>query len=111
VRAWDVPEETVAHLLGLEIPVILVHRGRGKGRRTVICTDLELGRQRILRHLKRRWGIEVMFRMLREHFVFSHGLRVGWSDPLGPATAGRGAESGEKCSPEPAFLPLIEQPP
>lgn len=39
-RAWDVPEETVAYLQGLEIPVKVVHRGQGKGRRTVICTDL-----------------------------------------------------------------------
>lgn len=67
-RAWDVPEETIAYLQGLEIPVEIVHRGRGKGRRTVICTDLEIGRRQILRHLKRRWGIEVMFRMLKEHF-------------------------------------------
>ena len=67
-RAWDVPEETIAHLQGLEIPVKIVHRGRGKGRRTVICTDLAIGRRQILRHLKRRWGIEVMFKMLKEHF-------------------------------------------
>jgi len=67
-RAWDVLEETIAYLQGLEIPVKIVHRGRGKGRQTVICTDLELGRQQILRHLKRRWGVEVMFRMLKEHF-------------------------------------------
>jgi len=67
-RAWDVPEETVAHLQGLEIPVKIVHRGRGKGRRTVICTDLAIGCQQILRHLKRRWGVEVMFKMLKEHF-------------------------------------------
>lgn len=53
-QAWDVPEETVAYLQGLEIPVKVVHRGEGKGRRTVICTDLRLGRQQILRHLKRR---------------------------------------------------------
>jgi hypothetical protein len=67
-RAWDVPEETIAYLQGLEIPVVVVHRGRGRGRRTVICTDLTLGRQQILRHLKRRWGIEVMFKTLKEHF-------------------------------------------
>ena len=67
-RAWEVAEETVAPLQGLEIPVRIVHRGRGKGRRTVISTDLSLNRQQILRHLKRRWGIEVMFRMLKEHF-------------------------------------------
>ena len=48
----------------------IVHRGRGKGRskRTVISTDLSLGRRQILRYLKRRWGIEVMFKMLKEHF-------------------------------------------
>jgi len=67
-RAWDVPEETIAYLQGLEIPVKIVHRGRGKGRRTVISTDLSLGRRQILRHLKQRWGVEVMFRMLKEHF-------------------------------------------
>jgi len=67
-RAWDVPEETVAYLQGLEIPVKVLHRGWGKGRRTVISTDLSLGRRQILRHLKRRWGIEVMFKMLKEHF-------------------------------------------
>ncbi len=67
-RAWDVPEETVAFLQGLEIPVRIVHRGRGKGRRTVISTELSLSRQQILRHLKRRWGIEVMFKLLKEQF-------------------------------------------
>ncbi len=67
-RAWEVPEETSASLQGLEIPVKVVHRGRGKGRRTVICTDLKLGRQQILRHLKRRWGIEVMFKLLKGQF-------------------------------------------
>jgi hypothetical protein len=48
--------------------VKVVHRGRGKGRRTVICKDLELSRPTILRHLKRRWGIEVMFKLLKEQF-------------------------------------------
>lgn len=67
-RAGEVPEETVAYLQGLEIPVKVVHRGQGKGRRTVICTDLSLSRGQILRHLKRRWGIEVMFKLLKEHF-------------------------------------------
>jgi len=67
-RAWDVPEETVAFLQGLEIPVVIVHRGRGKGRRTVISTDLSLFREQILRHLKRRWGIEVLFKLLKEQF-------------------------------------------
>ena len=67
-RAWEVPEETVAFLQGLEIAVKVVHRGRGKGRRTVISTDLSLGRQQIQRHLKRRWGIEVMFKLLKEQF-------------------------------------------
>ena len=67
-RAFDVPEGTVAHLRGLKIPVVIFHRGRGKWRRTVISTDLSLGRQQILRHLKRRWGIEVMFKTLKEHF-------------------------------------------
>jgi len=33
--AWDVPEETIAPLQGLEVPVRVVHRGRGKRRRTV----------------------------------------------------------------------------
>jgi len=67
-RAWDVLEETIAYLQGLEIPVRVVHRGRGKGRRMVISTELSWNRGQILRHLKRRWGIEVMFRMLKEHF-------------------------------------------
>jgi hypothetical protein len=67
-RAWEVAEETIASLQGLEIPVAVVHLGRGKGRRTVICTDLALGCQQILGHLKRRWGIEVMFKALKEHF-------------------------------------------
>jgi len=49
--------------------VKVLHRGRGKGRCTVICTDLSLGRGQILRHLKRRWGIEVMFKLLKEQFV------------------------------------------
>ena len=39
-RAWDVPEETIAYLQGLEIPVVVIHRGRGQGRRAVICNDL-----------------------------------------------------------------------
>jgi len=67
-RAWDVLEETIASLQGLEIPVVIVHRGRGKGRRTVISTDLSLGREQILRHLKRRWGIAVLFKLLKEQF-------------------------------------------
>ncbi len=67
-RAWDVPEGTVACLQGLNIPVVIVHRGQGKRRRTVICTDLSLGRQGILRQMKRRWGVEVLFKMLKEHF-------------------------------------------
>lgn len=67
-RAWDVPEETIALLKGLEIPVKVIHRGRGKGRRTVVCTELSWSRGRLLRHLKRRWGVEVMFRMLKERF-------------------------------------------
>jgi len=67
-RAWDVPEETIASLQGLEIPVVIVHRGRGKGRRTVISTDLSLFREQILRHIKRRWGIEVLFKLLKEQF-------------------------------------------
>ena len=37
----------------------------------MISTDLSLGRQQILRHLRRRWGVEVMFRTLKEGF----GLR------------------------------------
>ncbi len=67
-RAWDVAEETIAHLQGLEIPVVLVHRGRGKGRRTVICTELSWNRGQILRHLKRRWGVEVIFKLLKGQF-------------------------------------------
>jgi len=67
-RAWDVPEETIAGLEGLEIPVKIIHRGRAKRRRTVICTDPQLSRSAILRHLKRRWGIEVMFRLTKEQF-------------------------------------------
>jgi hypothetical protein len=67
-RAWEVPEETIASLQGLEIPVVIVHRGRGKGRRTVISTDLSLFREQILRHIKRRWGIEVLFKLLKEQF-------------------------------------------
>jgi hypothetical protein len=67
-RAWDVPEETIACLEGLEMPVKIVHRGRGKKRRTVICTDCGWNRSAILRHLKRRWGIEVMFRLTKEQF-------------------------------------------
>ena len=34
----------------------------------MISTDLSLGRQQILRHLRRRWGVEVMFRTLKEGF-------------------------------------------
>jgi hypothetical protein len=34
----------------------------------LICTDLALGCQQILGHLKRRWGIGVMFKALKEHF-------------------------------------------
>ncbi len=67
-RAWDAPEEKVTSLQGLETPVKVVHRGRGKGRRTVICTAPELSRQAILRHLKRRRGIEVLFRLTEEQF-------------------------------------------
>ena len=67
-RAREVPEETITCLQGLEIPVKVVHRGRGRGRRTVICTELAWNRSQILRHLKRRWGIETMFRTLKEPF-------------------------------------------
>jgi len=57
-RAWEVAEERIVFLQGLEIPVVVVHHGWGKGRRTVICTDLALGCQQILGHLKRRWGLK-----------------------------------------------------
>ena len=67
-RAGDVPEETIAQLNELEIPVVVVHRGRGKGRCTVVCSELAWNRSQILRHLKRRWGIAVMCKMLKEHF-------------------------------------------
>jgi SRSO17 transposase len=67
-RAWDVPEETIACLQGLEIPMVVVHRGRGQGRRTVISTELSWNKGQILQHLKRRWGVEVMFKLLKEHF-------------------------------------------
>jgi len=33
-----------------------------------ITTDLALSCQRILEHLKRKWGIEVMFKALKERF-------------------------------------------
>lgn len=66
--AAEVAEETIASLQGMNRGVKIVHRGRGKGRRTVICTDPELSRRAILRHLKRRWGIEVMFRLTKEQF-------------------------------------------
>lgn len=66
--AATVAEETVACLQGLNQPVQIVHRGRGRGRRTVICTDPGLTRPAILRHLKRRWGIEVLFRLTKEQF-------------------------------------------
>ncbi len=67
-RAGEVSEETIAHLQGLGIPLRIVPRGRGRGRRTVICTELSWNRSQILRHLKRRWGIETMFKTLKEHF-------------------------------------------
>jgi len=46
----------------------IVHRGRGRGRRTVLCTDLTIGRVQILNHSKHRWSVEVMFRILKEQF-------------------------------------------
>ena len=48
--------------------MVVVQRGWGKGRRTVVCSELAWNRGQILGHLKRRWGIEVMFKMLKEHF-------------------------------------------
>ena len=67
-KAWDVDEETIGPLRGMTQPIKVVHRGRGQGRRTVISTELGWGRAMILRHLKSRWGIEVMFRILKEEF-------------------------------------------
>ena len=67
-KAWDVDEETMAPLRGMTQPVKVVHRGRGHGRRTVICTELGWGRAMILKHLKSRWDIEVMFRIVKEEF-------------------------------------------
>ena len=77
-----------------------------------ITTDLALSCQRILEHLKRRWGIEVMFKALREHFglgdcrcrgggepgalggASSFGLCVSRPDSLGQAVAKGKAELG-----------------
>jgi hypothetical protein len=59
-----VAEETIACLKGMDLRVKIVHRGRGRGRRNVICTDLAVGRAQILRHLKQRWSVEVLFRIL-----------------------------------------------
>jgi hypothetical protein len=74
-------------LEGLEIPVQIVHRGRGKRRRTVIGTTPELSRQAILRHLKRRWGIAVMFRLTKEQFGLGECRLIpgvsGWLATLG----------------------------
>lgn len=67
-KAWQAPEETIACLHGMDQLVKIVHRGRGRGRRSVICTDLTVGRQQILNHLKQRWSVEVMFRVLKEQF-------------------------------------------
>lgn len=58
----------IASLKGMELLVKLVHRGRGRGRRSVIYTDLTVGRTQILKYLKQRWAVEVMFRILKEQF-------------------------------------------
>jgi hypothetical protein len=67
-KAWQVAEETIGYLKGMDLLVKIVHRGRGRGRRSVICTDLTVGRAQILRHLKQRWSVEVLFRILKEQF-------------------------------------------
>jgi len=67
-KAWQVEEETIAYLKGTDHLAKMVHRGRGRGRRTVLCTDLTIGRTQILKHLKCRWSVEVMFRILKEQF-------------------------------------------